>query len=75
MGFDVDEDKCGLLGGDRDVMRPKILQKLQVLNIHRVIFGRRAHAIRQPQWLGIRLPRGTAPVPGRQQFPESDKPQ
>jgi len=65
MGLDVDQDECGLLRRDSDVMRPKILQKLQVLDIYGMILGGRAHSIRQPQRLGIRLPRGTAPLPGR----------
>ena len=63
MGLDVDEDEGGLLGCDRDVMRPKILQKLQVLDRQGVILGRRADPIRQPQRLRIGFPWGAAPLP------------
>ena len=63
MRRNVVEDEDGVLGRDDDGMRPKILQKLQVLDVQRVILGGGADPIRQPQGLRIGLPWRTAPLP------------
>jgi hypothetical protein len=63
MRVDEGEGQPLLLRIDGGGMRPKILQKLEVLHIQRMIFGGRTDLIAQAQRLGPGVARRTVPCP------------
>src|SRR5260370_15918693 len=63
MGLDMSQCQCFLLRVWRNLVRPEVLQKLQILKLQRMELGGRAQPIGQPKLFCICLPRRAMPPP------------